>query len=64
MIRMSRVTFGGIFSEIHPLLCLWYTLKKVCKNDSFSMTYSPASEKISHKSLQCAKNQVHVLEDA
>ena len=33
------------------------------KIDSFSMSYSFASEKFSHKSLQYAKNQVHALED-
>ena len=35
-------------------------LKNV-KINSFSMPYSLASETFSYKSLQCEKNQVHVL---
>ena len=38
-------------------------LKNCVQNDSFSMSYSLAYENLSHKSLQCAKNKVHVLEE-
>ena len=64
MIPRLGVTFGEFFNEIRSFVCMWWTFKKCVQNDSFSMSNSLASENLSHKSLQCAKNEVHVLEDA
>ena len=60
------VTFGEIFNEIRSLLCLWWTFKKQkgYKTTCFRCHTALHLKKLYHKSLQCVKNQVHVLEGA